>query len=64
MLALLALLPTVNKVPDVGISWGIAVASLGSPYFDIGESARNSIFHFPFTGSIKLDFKVMLPTTK
>ena len=39
------------------------MASPGSPYFDIFERFRISIFHFPFTGSIKFDFKEMLPIT-
>ena len=39
------------------------MTSLGSPYFDIGESARISIFNPPFSYSIKFDFKEMLTTT-
>ena len=54
------LLPTINKVPDVGISGRKAMASLGSPQLDIGESARISILNSPFSDSIKLDFKEML----
>ena len=61
--AVLTLLPTINNIPDVGISWGQAMAGLGSPDLDIGESARISIFNSPFSDSVKLDFKEMLTTT-
>ena len=60
LLAVLTLLPTINNIPDVGISRWQAMAGLGSPHLDIGESARISIFNSPFSDSIKLDFKEML----
>ena len=56
----LKLLPTIDNIPDVGIRRRKAMAGLGRPHLDIGESARISILNSPFSDSIKLDFKEML----